>query len=115
MKITLALLMIAALAACAAPRAHDPRWMAFADCAGAYRVNAAIADPSRPASMTAMVSESADDYEKAARDRYVLEPHTTAEQAQRDVAARVSAKVKAFSGKPRGEVEKFIDTCPQTE
>lgn len=115
MRIVPALLTLGALAACASSHGSEAHWGAFADCAAAYRVNAAIADPTRAASMTAMVSETADDYERAARARYVEANRTTADQAQRDVAARVAAKMRAFTGKPREEVEKFIDACPQPD
>jgi hypothetical protein len=111
MRIAVPLVLFALLAACATPGGRKPDWTAFADCAGAYRANAAIADPSRPASMTAMVSEVADDYEKAARARHGGDPETAA----RDVSARSAAKTRTFAGRPREAAEQFIEACPQTE
>lgn len=102
-----ALVLILATPALAAPKAA--KWQAFADCAAAYRANAAIKDPERAASMTAMISETADDYRKAA-----VKAHR-GRDAQRAVAERIALKTATFAQQSRAEVERFIDACPQTE
>jgi hypothetical protein len=106
MRFPIALALTALPTACAtAPRAPD--WTVFADCAAAYRINAGIADPARPASMTQMVSETADEYEAAAL--------RTAKGGRPAVTARVRETVGRLAPLAREEVEKLIDACPQPE
>lgn len=116
MRPSFVLALCLALAACAAPiPARDNRWAVLADCAGAYQANVTLSDPTRSAQMKAMVSEDADLYRKAAEDRYVLEPNTTAEQAKRAVAARMAAKAAALGNSSPDDVVKVIDACPQVD
>jgi hypothetical protein len=88
--------------------AAPPGWRVYADCAAAYLANARIADPDRPAAMTAQISDVAKDYEAAARARY--RPATGAGRA---VRTRIERQARAFYGQPREAVEKIIDACPQ--
>jgi hypothetical protein len=90
--------------------APPARWMVLADCAAAYRANAKIVDPERAASMTAQISETGDDYAKAA-----LKAYPAAGKAKAAVEARVSRRMAAFARQPRTDVERFIDACPQLE
>jgi hypothetical protein len=85
-----------------------PVWSVYADCAAAYLANARIADPDRPAAMTAQISDVAKDYEAAARARY--RPARGARQA---VRVRIERQAKVFSGEAREAVERVIDACPQ--
>ena len=110
-----ALVMLAAAqsATPAAPPKAD--WKAFADCAAAYRSNAAIVDPARTESMKAMVSDTAQDFETAAIARYRETSKASAETAVKAVAGRVKSELPKFTAEPRTRVEHFIDACPQTE
>lgn len=90
-----------------------PRWPVFADCAAAYLANARIADPDRPASMTSQVSDVADDYAKAARNRYRRQFRSSAAAARRAVQARIDRQAQRFAGQSREAVEHVIDACPQ--
>ena len=91
-----------------------PGWSVYADCAAAYLANARLADPGRPASMTAQVSEVADDYAAAAAARYRKAHAVPAEAAQRAVRARIDRLAAAYRGQAREAVERVIDACPQT-
>lgn len=102
-KLSKAVLLALVLSACAT---GSTGWKPFAACAAAYRVNAELADPGRAASMTAMISEVADDYLKAAKTR-----HANATEVEAFVAERAAA----FRARSREQVEKFIEACPQTE
>jgi hypothetical protein len=104
--ITLAAALAWSGAGLTAPKA--PAWTVYADCAAAYQANARIADPDRPASMTAQVSDVANDYAAAARTRY-----RPAREARRAVQARIERQTKLFAGQPRETVEHIIDACPQ--
>ena len=108
-----AIILASALGACAtgAPQS-GAKWQAFADCAAAYQVNAAISDSGRPASMKAMISDTAKDYEAAAVSHYRQEGHLDADAA---IRTRMAGKAKIFGGQSRDQVEKFIDACPQTD
>lgn len=132
---SLSLLLVGLAAACATPKGGKPDWTVYADCSAAYRVNARIADPSRPASMTSMVSETADDYQKAAVERFRQQPHPSHDYPMTEplpgsqtghvdrssagiifaVTARVVETIGKFTNLPREEVEKFIDACPQPD
>ena len=101
------LLLAASLAAGGAAAA--PRWTVLADCAAAYRANARLADPDRPAAMTAQISEVAEDYAAAARKAHA------GKDAKRDVAARIEAQAHRDAALPREAVERIIDACPQVE
>jgi hypothetical protein len=90
-----------------------PDWTRLADCAAAYQANAHLADPDRAASMTATVSETADDYAKAATERYRQQAKATEGGASAAVCGRVEGRAAAFGRQPRTEVEHFIDGCPQ--
>jgi hypothetical protein len=105
-------MMVAMLAAVSVAQA-DAEWRAFAACAAAYEVNAQVADPDRPASMRAMVSEVANDYRRAAEDAYRGAAKASAAQAREAVAAEVARRTAVFRPKPRTDVEKVIDACPQ--
>jgi len=102
-------------AALAAGPAPAPGWRVYADCAAAYLANARLADPDRPASMTAQVSEVADDYAAAAAARYRKAHAVPAEAAQRAVRARIDRLAAAYRGQAREAVERVIDACPQTD
>jgi hypothetical protein len=113
MKRVLPMMLLAlALPVSAAPK---PDWKAFAACAAAYRVNAAIADPSRSTSMKAQISETGDDYETAAVARYKTSVKADDAAAKATVHAYAEARKPAFARQKREQVEKFIDACPQTE
>jgi len=94
-----------------ATSAAAPRWTAFADCAAAYQANARLSDPDRPASMTAMVSDVANDYAKAAAQASRRQGGASVAK----VKQRIARQTAAFAGRPREEVERFIDACPQLE
>lgn len=107
---------VAALAAAApAAAAPSPGWTVYADCAAAYRVNARLADPDRPAAMTAQVSEVAADYAAAAEARYAKRFRAARPAAARAVAARIERRAAGLAGQPREAVERIIDACPQLE
>ena len=108
-----AIILACPLAGCATGSPHPgAKWQAFADCAAAYQVNAAISDPGRPASMKAMISDTAQDYQAAAASHYRQGGQADADAA---IRARIADKAKIFAGQSRGQVEKFIDACPQTD
>jgi hypothetical protein len=98
----LTLLIALGACACASPATG---WKAYAACAAAYQVNAALADPGRAASMTAMVSEVADEYLTAAKARHA-DAH--------EVEAYAGERAASFRRQPRERVEAFIEACPQT-
>jgi len=103
------LLLAASLAAGGPAAAAAPRWTVLADCAAAYRANARLADPDRPAAMTAQISDVAEDYAAAARKAHA------GKDAKRDVAARIEAQAHRDAALPREAVERIIDACPQVE
>lgn len=107
------LIALAALAAAGPAGARAPDWRVYADCAAAYLANARIADPGRPASMTAQVSDVADDYAKAARERYHRQREVSREAAARQVAAHIDEQARKLAAQPREAVERLIDACPQ--
>jgi hypothetical protein len=98
----------AAGASLSAEPAGTPGWRVYADCAAAYLANARIADPDRPAAMTAQVSDVAKDYEAAARARY-----GRGKGAAATVRARIARQARAFAARPREANERAIDACPQ--
>jgi hypothetical protein len=98
--------------AVAAPRAD---WTKLAQCAAAYQANAHIADPERPASMTAMISEVGDDYRKAAIERRRQQKGGSAASSAKAVRTYVAEKSAEFGQQPRAAVERFIDACPQPD
>ncbi|MGZ6016936.1 MAG: hypothetical protein ACXWKM_14450 [Phenylobacterium sp.] len=110
---TAALVTLAVLAAGGPAAARAPDWRVYADCAAAYLANARIADPGRPAAMTSQVSDVADDYAKAARERYHRQREVSRKAAARQVGARIEAEARRLAGQPRETVEKLIDACPQ--
>jgi len=93
--------------------AATPDWRTLAACAAAYRANAKVADPDRPASMTAQVSEVADDYEKAAAEAYRRAAGVRPAEARGKAAAYAARRAITFARQPRRRVEAFIDACPQ--
>ena len=93
--------------------APGPAWKVYADCAAAYLANARLADPDRPAAMTAQVSDVANDYSAAAVARRRAQLGGSKAAAGRAVAARVAEKARAFAARPREAVEQVIDACPQ--
>lgn len=113
MKTAVLILILIALASPAAAKL-SPRWKAYATCAAAYRVNAAIADPGRSASMKSQISETAAEYEVAAVERYRLEMAADEPTAKAKVAAYVRARAPGLRKQTREAVEHVIDTCPQT-
>jgi len=92
-----------------------PAWSAYADCAAAYQVNATLADPGRSASMTAQVSDVAQDYSAAAAKQRQGRSGGSLAAARRIVKARVAARSKALATLPREAVERIIDACPQVD
>jgi hypothetical protein len=93
--------------------ARPPDWRVYADCAAAYLANARITDPGRPASMTAQISDVADDYAKAARERYRRQREVSRKTAARQVGAHIDTQSRRLAGRPREAVERIIDACPQ--
>ncbi|HEX3366676.1 hypothetical protein [Phenylobacterium sp.] len=89
-----------------------PGWTVYADCAAAYLANARLADPDRPALMTAQVSDVADDYAAAAAKLRVRRGGSAA-ASRRAVEARIAQKTRLFAGQSREAVEHIIDACPQ--
>jgi hypothetical protein len=83
-----------------------PKWQAFADCAAAYQVNAAVKDPSRSATMSGDMAQTGADYLKAAVQR---------SKDQTAVKARIKAQTPRFTAMSREKLDKFIDACPQVE
>src|SRR5690348_12128295 len=114
MSLRLAAILALALLPGAANAAPKPAWTAFADCAGAYQANAHVADADRPASMVSQMSETAQDYAKAARAAYRSTTRSGAAAAEKAVAARIAATAERLSKQPREAAEKLIDACPQT-
>jgi hypothetical protein len=110
-----ALLVIAALMPATVTAKAPPKWQDFAACAAAYRVNAAISDPGRSASMKAQISETGDDYETAAIARYKAASKADDAKAKAAVQAYAASRMPALRRQKREQVEKFIDACPQTE
>lgn len=113
MRIAACIAVATLLAAAGAEAA--PRWATLSDCAAAYQANARIADPDRPASMTAQISDVADDYAKAAVAARRRAIPSSAAAARRAVAARMAKTAARDSALPRAAVEKIIDACPQVE
>lgn len=105
--------MILAALLAAATSAARPDWQVLARCAAAYEVNAQVADPDRPSSMKAMVSDVANDYRRAAETRYRRTAKASTVSAQRAVSDEVKRVANTFWPKPRTEVEAVIDACPQ--
>lgn len=95
-----------------------PKWRALADCAAAYRANSRIPDPNRAGSMAAMISDQADDYQKAAQKAYGHDPAAAKQggsYAKTFVSTYVERRSAAFSKRPRADIEHFIDACPQPD
>jgi hypothetical protein len=88
-------------------------WTAFADCAAAYKANAVIKDPDRPASMSAMISEQSNDYRTAAAAVYRATTKATNAQSQDAVSARVAQRMPTLTKLSRDKLEQIIDACPQ--
>jgi len=95
--------------------AAKPNWKAFAACAAAYRVNAAVKDVSRPAEMKAQIFETSDDYEKAAVAKFRSGVNDNETAAKSAVSAYIQTQVPALTRRSREQVERLIDACPQTE
>lgn len=115
----MARMLLALAAALAVPAAVDaapkPGWSALADCAGAYVANSRVADADRPASMVSQMSDTAQDYAKAARAAYRRQLKAGDAAARSAVAARVEATAHRLGGQPREAAEKVIDACPQPD
>ena len=107
------MIALACAAASGPACARAPGWQVYADCAAAYLANARIADPDRPAAMTAQVSDVADDYAKAARERYRRQREVSRKAAARQVAAHIDGQARRLAAQPREAVERLIDACPQ--
>jgi len=107
--------LAAAAPVSASGRAATAAWPVYADCAAAYQVNAAIADPGRSASMTAQVSDVALDYSAAAAKQRQRRSGGSLAAARRIVSARVATRSKALGSMPREAVERIIDACPQVD
>jgi hypothetical protein len=105
----------AALLASGAPAEAPADWRALAACAAAYRANAAIADPERPAAMSAQVSEVGDDYARAAIKAFRARGVASTAAARRAVEAYAAKRRQAFAGQSREAIDRFIEACPQTE
>jgi hypothetical protein len=104
--------LLALPAASGEATAKPVMWQVLADCAAAYQANAGLADPDRPAAMSAQVSDVARDYMKAAEAAY--RPGSASRSAaHRIVAAHVAARTKAYGARSREAVEAVIDACPQ--
>jgi hypothetical protein len=106
---------LATLMSAQAKPANPAGWKAFADCAAAYRVNALVPDPERSASMKSMISDTANDYQKAAETRYRKSAKASAAATHQTIESYIAKRTKAFAPKPRADTEKFIDACPQTD
>lgn len=105
--------MAAALGTAAAAQPPPADWRTLAGCSAAYRVNAQLADPARTASMTAQISEVADDYAKAAAEAYLRATGVRPATARGAVAAYAARRGQALRKRPRRSVEAFIEACPQ--
>ncbi len=106
----------ALFAAGAAAAAKPPKWTVYADCSAYYQVNAYLAGPDRPATMTAQMSEVVADYARTATARYVKQRKASPHDAQHAVAARIKAAIERLGAKPpRKTVEKLIDKCPRPD
>ena len=90
-------------------------WQKLSACAAAYRVNAKGKDPSRAADMAKSMAGVADDYENAANRSRRQERGGGVSGARQAVRDLVSANMRTFAGKPRADVEAFIEACPQIE
>jgi hypothetical protein len=104
--------MLAPAAAQAAPRAP---WTALANCAGAYKANSHVADADRPASMVGQMSDTAEDYARAARTAFRRETKASAAKARAAVAGRIETSAARLAKQPREAAEKVIDACPQPD
>jgi hypothetical protein len=95
--------------------ASQPKWTALADCAAAYEANAKLADPDRPASMTAMISDVANDYAQAATKAYNQQAGKSGSGSVDLIKVHIAKQTTIFSKQPREKVEKVIDACPQID
>ena len=115
-RLWIGLACLAAWAAGPASGQERPHgWAVYADCAAAYRANAALPDPDRPAAMAAQISDVAMDYAKAAAERWRIQTGGSAKAARQAVALRVERQAKVFAARPREAVERLIDACPQLD
>jgi hypothetical protein len=99
----------------AAADAAAVRWTVWADCAAAYQANARLSDPDRAAAMATQVSDVASDYVKAAARAYRRQAGPGGAQSARPVTERIARRTARFISRPRTEVERVIDACPQLE
>ena len=105
-----ALMLSAILAACSA---EPPAWIAYADCAAAYRANwqNRLDDPNRAPAMRDMIEAQAIDYENTAAGF-----HPAGEAGRREIAAHVTDNlVRVMEMDRAGTLEAFIEACPQLE
>ena len=105
--------ILAPLATPAMAAAAPADWTALADCAAAYRANAAIKDPSRAPSMRAQISDEADSYLKAALAPYRAATKQPAAKARDALKAYVVRRTPDFARQSRDAIDHFIDVCPQ--
>jgi hypothetical protein len=112
MRLILALLALAALPACSTTPAQ-PAWQGYIDCAAAYRANAQIADPNRPATMVRDMADVAADYARAAEAGYAKASGLSAEAARSTVEIQVADRTATFASRERAQIEHFIEGCPQ--
>ena len=113
MKRLLPLVAVALLPGCASTSSAQPTWQGYMDCAAAYRANAQIADPNRPATMVRDMAEVGDNYAKAAMSAYIRETGAAADAAQAMVEGEVAKRTVTFATRPRAQIEHFIEGCPQ--
>lgn len=110
----------------AAPSAAEPnsppaaaqQWQTYANCAAGYRANwqDRLTDPNRTHDMSNMIYEQSDDYEKAAVGFYRSGQSTSSDDASRNVAGYVGAKVGDYLAMDAaGTLEAYLDSCPQLE
>jgi hypothetical protein len=112
-RIAAVLVLLALPGAAAAATPAD--WKAYADCAAAYRANAAIDDPARGKAMRASIADEAEVYAKAAVAPYRHATKAGEAKARRVVTAYVAGRTPDFARQSREAIDHFIDACPQTE
>jgi hypothetical protein len=106
------LFALAALPGCSTTPAQ-PAWQGYIDCAAAYQANSQITDPSRPPTMVRDMADVAADYAKAAEAAYLREAQVSADAAHNVVEIQVADRTAIFASRPRAQIERFIEGCPQ--
>lgn len=93
-------------------------WEAFADCAAGYEANVKSrqSDPSRTPEMRDMIQEQADDYRRASLRAYLNARGESEEVATRAVDAHIAGAIDRYVAMDKaGELDSFLDKCPQPE